>query len=82
MILRTIKNLKESAYLVCDEYLTTLKSTYELFVCHSGNIPNNRLCYDQINSHCGVRGSRRFSVIFVQDSNEGRDNKHLLLVPG
>ena len=59
-----------------------MKSTYELLVRHYVHISNDRVHHSQGNSRLGGRGSGRTSVMFVQDINNGRDDKYCVLVPG
>ena len=59
-----------------------MTSTYELLVCHYVHISNDRVHHSQGNSRLGGRGSGRTSVMFVQDKNNGKDDKYSVLVPG
>ena len=59
-----------------------MTSTYELLVNNSAHMSNDRVHHSQGNSRLGGRGSGRTSVMFVQDINNGRDDKYCVLVPG
>ena len=59
-----------------------MTSTYELLVNNSAHMSNDRVHHSQGNSRLGGRGSGRTSVMFVQDINNGKDDKYCVLFPG
>ena len=69
-----MKYIKEYTYVGSDEYPNTLIITYELLVCYSRQISNCKGCYAHIKPHIVGR------VIFSQDRNNGKHDKHLLMV--
>ena len=77
-----LENIKESTYLRYNKYPNTLTSTYELLVNNSLHMSNDRVHHSQGNSRLGGRGSGRTSVMFVQDTNNGKDDKYCVLFPG
>ena len=51
-------------------------------VHNSVHMSNDRVHHSQGNSRLGGKGSGRTSVMFVQDTNNGKDDKYSVLVPG